>query len=258
MFHRTSTMVALLVAALVMGAALPAAMADEALDKAFETLETFDWGHDRNQLNPIDDAVVAAHDDAAAKKALETRLAAVLDTGAPHAAKDFACRKLSLIGTAESVPTLAKLLGDEKLSHMGRYALERIPADEASKALRDALPNVGVINSIGVRRDAAATSALVALLGDSDQQVAGAAAAALGSIGNPEAAKALGAFQAKAPDALKLVATDAYLVCAGQLLADGRRADAIVIYKSLSGEDQPRHVRTAAMRGMLAAASAGN
>ena len=145
------------------------------LDKAFETLKTYDWGTDRNLLKPIDDAVVASHGNAAARKELETRLAAVLTTGVSRDAKDFVCRKLMVIGTAESVPTLAGLLADKDLSHMARYALERIPAPEAAQAMRDALPKlngalkVGVIGSLGVRRDAASVPALAALLADSRQ-----------------------------------------------------------------------------------------
>src|ERR1035438_5040394 len=84
-----------------------------ALDKAFDALTTFDWGTDRNALKPIDEAVVATRGDAAAHKALETRLAAVLKTTAPRAAKDFVCRKLTVIGTAESAPALAALLTDK-------------------------------------------------------------------------------------------------------------------------------------------------
>ena len=53
-----------------------------ALDKAFEALKTFNWGPDRKLLVAIDEAVPATHGDAAARKALETRLAAVLSTGA--------------------------------------------------------------------------------------------------------------------------------------------------------------------------------
>ena len=63
----------------------------------------------------------------------------MLPTGHSRAAKDFVCRKLAIIGTAESVPALAALLPDKDLSHMARYALERIPAPEAAKALREAL-----------------------------------------------------------------------------------------------------------------------
>jgi len=259
MLSRISMTVSLLVVALLLGAALPA-MADEALDKAFDALKSYDWGNDRNVLKPIDDAVVASHGNAAAQKALEGQLAAVLGTSAPQAAKDYACRKLSLIGSADSVPSLAALLTDEKLSHMARYALERMPAPEAVKAMRDAVSKVkgklkvGVINSLGVRRDDASTAALVALLKDSDKEVAGAAAAALGAIGTAEAAKALQTFQASAPQQLRLAAADACLTCAEQLLADGKKAEATEIYKALNKPDQPKHVRLAAMRGLLAAA----
>lgn len=256
MFRRASVIG---VCVALLGMAVPV-LADEALDKAFDALKTFDWGQDRHALAPIDNAVIASHGDAAARADLEKRLAAVLATDAPQCAKDFVCRKLSLIGTAESVPALAKLLGDEKLSHMSRYALERMPCAEAVAALRDALPKVGgvlkvgVINSLGVRRDAQSTQALVALLGDGDKQIAAAAAAALGSIGTPEAAKALGDFQGKAPAELKTAAADAYLVCAERLLAAGKKAEALAIYKALSGDDQPKHIKMAAMRGMLSAA----
>ena len=40
-----------------------------ALDKTLETLKTYDWGADREALKPIDQAIVATHDDAAARKA---------------------------------------------------------------------------------------------------------------------------------------------------------------------------------------------
>ena len=79
------------------------------------------------------------------------------------------------------------------------------------------------------------------------------AAAALGRIGSAEAAKALGAFQAKAPKELRAAAADAYLCCAESLLADGKKMQATVIYKALNTPDQPKHVQLAAKRGLLAA-----
>lgn len=258
MTDRMSTIAGLVVMALLLAWAAPAARADEAMEKAFDALKTYDWGNDRAALKPIDDAVVASHGDAAAQKKLETKLAAVLSTDAPQAAKDYVCRQLSLIGTASCVPAVAPLLTDEKLSHMARYALERMPCPEAVAAMRDALPKakglvkVGIINSLGVRRDAQSTAALAALLTDSDAEIASAAAAALGSIGTPEAAKALGKFQASAPEALQLAAADAYLACAEQLLADGKKLDAMMIYKKLSKSDH-KHVKLAAVRGLLAA-----
>lgn len=228
------------------------------LDQSFEALKTFDWGTDLGVLNPIGDAIAATSTDAAARSALEGRLAAVLKTSAPRDAKDFVCRKLMLIGTAACVPALAELLLDKDLAHMARYALERMNVPEAGQALRDALPKlsgvlkVGVISSLGVRRDTGSVAALAGLLADADGQVARAAALSLGDIRSPEAAKALA--DAKPCDAAKSAATDARLACAEALLAAGNKQDALAIYKAFIGADQPKQTRLAATRGMLACA----
>jgi HEAT repeat protein len=226
------------------------------LDEAFDALKSYDWGPDRKTLNPIDEAVVATQDDAAARKELEARLVAALQADTSRAAKDFICRKLMVIGTAASVPALAKLLPLKEHSHMARYALERIPTGEAVRALRDALPKldgelkIGVIGSLGTRRDAGSVSALADLLDDADATVGRSAAYALGAIGSPEAVQVL--QRAKPSDAkVKQAVIDASLSCAETLLAAGRNAEAMLIYKSFMGEDQPKQVRLAATRGML-------
>ena len=109
------------------------------LDQALEALKTYEWGVDPKAVKSIQDAVVASHGDAAARKKLESTLAKVLGTDIPRAAKDIVCRALKTIGTAHSVPTLAKLLHDEELSHMARHALETNDAPEAVKALVGAI-----------------------------------------------------------------------------------------------------------------------
>lgn len=229
-----------------------------AVDKAFDALKTYDWGADYGQVRPIADAVTATFGDAAARKELEGRLLAALKSGISRSAKDVVCRALMVAGTAESVPTLAALLPEAEMSHMARYALERIQAPEAAAALRDALPKlngklkIGAIGSLGVRRDATSVPALAGLLGDADAAVAKAAAAALGDIGTPEAAKTLG--DAKPAEAVQAAVADASLACAERLLADGKKVEAMAVYKSLSGEQQPKHVRLAATRGLLSAA----
>jgi HEAT repeat protein len=158
------------------------------------------------------------------------------------------------------VSAVAKLLGDKDLSHMARYVLERVSGPEATAALREALPKtsgrvkVGVINSLGILRDQESTKTVAALLEDSDEQVAAAAAAALGSIGTPDTAKALAGFQAGAPEKLRPAVADAQLACAERLLADGKKLDAMKIYQTLAKSDQPKHVKLAATRGLLAAA----
>ncbi len=227
-----------------------------AMDKAFEALKTYDWGADRKPLKPIYDAVVDTLGDTTARKALEVRLAAVLKTGASRDAKDVVCRALRTMGTAASVPTLAGLLGDKNLSHMARYALERIQAPEAGAALRDALPKVdgalkaGVAGSLGARRDTAAAPALIGLLGNGDATIVAAAATALGTIATPEAATALAAAAKKAPAAAKATVIDGALRAAEQLANAGKKATAKAVYKAFMNDDMPKQVRLAATRGM--------
>ncbi len=230
-----------------------------AVDNAFNTLKTYDWGADRETLKPIDQAIVASQGDATARKALEKRLVDALAGGISRSAQDYVCRKLRVVGTAQSVGTLAALLPAEGTSHIARYALERIPDEKAVAALRDALPKVGsklqpgMIGSLGKRRDTRSIAAIAKLLGDSDIQVARAAAQALALIGTSAAAKELSKFAKKAPANMKMRAADARLICAEQLLADGQKSGAVALYKELQGDDQPAHVKVAAMKGMLAA-----
>jgi len=232
-----------------------------AIDKALETLKTYDWGADRNTLNPIDEAIIATHGDAAARKSLEKDLVDVLAGGISRSAQDYVCRKLRVVGTDQSVEALAALLPDEKTSHIARYALGRIPNKKAVKAIRDALPKVssklkpGIIGSLGVRRDKKSINAISKLLGDSDLQVARAAAHSLGLIGTSAAAKELSTFAKKAPANMQIPVADASLICAEQLLADGDKSEAVALYNRLKGDDQPKHVKVAAMKGMLTAAT---
>jgi HEAT repeat protein len=230
------------------------------LDQAFEALPKYDWGMDPKTLQPIDAAVVIVGNgqNEAIQKDLESRLIAVLKGESTRDAKDYTCRQLRLVGTKECVPALASLLPQEENSHMARFALERIPAPEATTALREALSKVspalqvGVISSLGVRKDAESVSALAALLAAADIAVARAAAFALGDISTEEASKALAA--AKPAEGLKSATTDASLSCAQALLAGGKKTEALMIYKGLAGDDQPKHVRLAATRGILACA----
>lgn len=71
------------------------------LDQALESLKTYEWGVDPKAVKSIQDAVVASHGDAAARKKLESTLADVLSTDVPRAAKDIVCRALKTIGTAD-------------------------------------------------------------------------------------------------------------------------------------------------------------
>ncbi len=235
------------------------ANAASTLEAAFEALKTYDWGAETKPLAAIDLAIVTSRDDEKARNELENGLVAVLNSDASLAAKDYACRKLMIVGSRASVPSLAKLLADEKLSHMARFALERLPAPEAQQALRVALRStngkqkIGVIGSLGGRGDGKCVVDLKPLLADADEGIACAAAAALGNIATLEASWALEQTQPTG-DKAKLAGIDAELACAEALLADKNKDAALKIYKSLATGEQPKHVKLAGTRGMLACA----
>ena len=228
------------------------------LEKEFDALKSYEWGVDPKVLQPIQDAIVSTHTDASARKDLETRLIAVLGTDTPRAAKDAVCRALKIVGTAASVPALAALLQDEELSHMARYALERNSAPEAGQVMLAALPKaggkvkIGLISSLGVRREAAAVEPLQALLAHPDPAVAQAAAHALGAIGSLAATKAL--VTAKPSAATKAAIADASLIGAESLLAVGNKAAAKATYDKLLASEPSKPVLQAATRGLQACA----
>jgi len=233
------------------------------MDELLAKVKTYDWGQSRLPLTEVSDKIREAYGEPAKLKEIEKSLIAVLASDATYAGKQFVCRELSIIGTEQSVPTLAKMLTDEKLSDMARYALERIPGAAVDAALREALSKttgkvkVGIINSLGERRDAKSAAALSKLIGDSDELVACAAAAALGKIGGPEATEAMAKAKGTASGRLRMVVLDAYLKCADKLAAEGKKKDANAIYKELYEPDMPAVVRTAALRGMVGTTGGG-
>ncbi|NOY41896.1 MAG: hypothetical protein GXP26_08680 [Planctomycetes bacterium] len=161
--------------------------------------------------------------------------------------KTAACKRLAVVGTEKTVPVLAGLLDDDKLSHYARYGLEPIPSDEVDKVLLAALETVqgrhliGVIQSLGNRGKASAIEAIAKKLDDADREVAKAAAHCLGRLGTTAASGILskrmsGEF---AP---------AGLVCAKQLARQGQADAAIaLLLKVFRQEDAAEYVRLAAM-----------
>jgi len=233
------------------------------MEELLEKIKTYDWGQSREALTEFSDKVRDAYGKEAELKQIEDGLLGVLNSDATRAGKQFACRQLSIIGTERSIATLAKMLTGEETSDMARYALERIPGEAVDDALRDALPKakgkpkVGIINSLGERRDKKAVGALSELVYDSDAMVAEAAAAALGKIADSEATKVLAQAKDKTSGKLQPVVLDAYLKCADKLAAEGEKAQALTIYKELQKKDYPEPIRKAALRGMLDAAKEG-
>jgi len=232
------------------------------IEDALKAMTTYKYGQSRAPLVAVSDLVRDSYGKADERKKLTAGLIALLGAAdATPECKKFACEQLSIIGSPEAVPELAKLLPVEDMSHMARVGLERIPGPEASKALRDALGGVkgklliGVIGSIGERRDAEAAGALAALLNDPDPAVAAAAAIALGKIGGDVATKALAEARTKAPEKARPAVADAYLRCADHLVAAQKAEQAAAIYLEMYAATEPRNIRIAALRGLVYAKS---
>ncbi|MHB8899012.1 MAG: hypothetical protein ACYC6Y_09725, partial [Thermoguttaceae bacterium] len=83
------------------------------LDQAFESLKKYDFGTPISELQAIEDATVAAHGDGAVRRDLEERLVAAVESDISRDAKDYACRKLALVGSSAAVPALSKLVSTE-------------------------------------------------------------------------------------------------------------------------------------------------
>jgi HEAT repeat protein len=196
----------------------------------------------------------SAQDAPRSARGEEAELIALLKSNASREVKASACRRLSLVGTRESVPSLSALLGDEALGHMARYALEPIPDPSVDTALRDALrelkgrPLVGVIGSIGVRRDDESVDRLAGLLKDNDAEVVQAAAKALGRIGTDAAVKALESGLATATHANWPAFYEGLFRGADAMAARGRTAEALAIYGKLTRSEAPPQVRDGAAR----------
>ncbi len=243
-----------ILASLVIAAASFAHAAEAvSVDDALKALPKYEFGQSRAPLVAIEQQVNKTAADATARAQIEQALAAIAAGDATLDAKRFACRQLRQIATDGSVPAMSKLLADEDLSHPARAVLEGIPTDGAAAVLRNALGTlkgnllVGVIGSVGNRRDAQAVSALARLLSDGDEQVRIAAANALGKIGNDAAVAALAAAQATGN--LAQAVADAQLIAAEQAPPD----KAAAIYEKLYRATLPVNIRAAALLGLATA-----
>jgi HEAT repeat protein len=232
------------------------------LDKALEGAVKFEHGGDSGPLRQVSDIVIASSTDPKLRDAVEQRLIASLTSASTTDAKSYLCRQLRTMGSAKCVPALAALLTDEKLSHMARYALGRIEAPEAVDALYAALPKTsgrvqaGIVNTLGERRCAKAVPSIAKLMRSKDPDVAAAAAGALGDIAGSAAIQALRAARPKTQGAVRTNVDNSLLACASQLVDAGKSAEAARIYDSFYAQGQPKHLRLAALHGLVAARGA--
>jgi HEAT repeat protein len=230
------------------------------LDELLEVIASYEFGQSRENLTRLGDIVRDSYESEKQRKDIEKRFLKFLRSDATLASKQFICKKLSIIGTEEAVPTLSAMLTKPATSDMARYALEQIPGESVDKALINALgrtkgkAKIGIINSLGERGTTEATLSLSRLLDDRDKQVARAAAASLGKIGGPHAAEGIGKALGRSSNGMRMVLADAYLMCADKFMTSGDKDAAMAIYEELYVPSEPVPIRSAALAGITAAA----
>jgi len=189
----------------------------------------------------------------------EQKYIAVLKSDAPLSEKARACQQLALVGTKNAVAVLAGLLDDETLGDYARFALEPIADPSVDEALRQAMGRLkgrllaGVINSIGVRRDAEAVNGLSKLALDPASEFSGEAVAALGRIATDQAIEIIVQALSTSRPELRVAAADACLAGAERLLDIDKTQEAVKLYDAVRNADVPIHLRAAAAYGAITA-----
>ena len=181
----------------------------------------------------------------------EKLIGVITDRNATSEGKAFACRLLRHVGTERCIPALRGLLHDATLSDYARLVLETLnESPKAGEALLTAMEKapddvkVGIIASLGERRDAEAVKPLGKLACSKHEAIARAAIMALGKTGNAASNKSLRSL--RVDDALQDAVVDALVMSAGRL--GGK--DALSSYKKVLKSRQTVH-RVAAIAGIV-------
>jgi HEAT repeat protein len=229
------------------------------LDSLLREAASYEFGDSRVALLKIESIVFSPANSPKTRAQIARQLAGVLETDATFACKQAVCQHLALAGSGEQVRILAPLLSDEEMAEPARYALEGIPGSTSVASLAEALSQpgtvnkIGVMNSLGVKRDPAATTALAGILKGADIVEAVAAAANLGKIGGDQAAQALAAELGTPSPTLRRHVPDAYLKCADRFLAEGQAAKAAAMYKKLYAPGDISPSKIPAFHGLVRA-----
>lgn len=236
------------------------------MDEAIARLQKFQYGQDQRVLEDIDQLVNAATAQpitSGERVELAHRLGALLDTDASYEAKQFICRQLAKIGTSKEVPLLVRMLTEDKFSEMARYGLGPIPGPEVDAALITALAQtqgkvrMGIINTMGYRRNQESIVVLTPFITDGDKELARAALSAVGHIGGTQASQALiRNLGASRPEDRFLVA-DTLLACADGFVAQGQKEKASELYATMLNPEMPVMTQSAALRGLAGVGAKG-
>jgi hypothetical protein len=193
---------------------------------------------DKNELNEIE----------------QTLIATLQDDSANFLSVQAACNTLGLMNSADAVPALTALLAKSTpLSDAARLGLQRITDPAAGKALVAALSSapsgqrVGIIVSIGARRESNATTALADIVGTSNSHESKVAVRSLGQIGTIESLELLQSLERNDATVLRAIND-----CAYEILKGGYHQVAAAAFQSvLNRKDASSVIRQCALLGYV-------
>ncbi len=197
-----------------------------------------------------------------ASQAKTEQLLKLVQTGNLTAEKAAAFEELAVYGTNKVIPILAPMLADKQLAHYARYALQANPDPAVDELFREALKTlkgdllIGVINSIGVRKNADSLKALQDLLSNDSPKVIEATATAIGAIATGEASDILQTALTSAGDASRYGIARGCLVCAENMAKTNQTDAAVAIYDLVRAADIPNNLNMAGLRGAILARQA--
>jgi len=226
--------------------------AQPAGDEAYQALLKREFGTAIKEMEAIEKEIQGAKP--ADYPEIEKRLLTVVESSeATMPGKQFACQMLRIVGSSKCVPAMAKLLADDKLSHMARSVLIEMHDPAVEEVLRKALAQtdgklrIGIINTIGDRKDRSSVRAIAAFLQGDDEATVRSALNAVGKIGTAQAADTLKRFsESRKPAWAQEAWAHAYLRCADEMTAAGEPGQ--TIYEELfTHEEYPAAVRAGAL-----------
>ena len=226
-------------------------------DQMFDDISTYEIGQDRSKLSEFSNVVDTLSQSKEKREIAEQNMLDFLKTDATFDSKQFICRELRIMGSEKSVPTLTEMLLDEKTTDIARYALEDIPGEAVDEALIKSLSTatkkvqLGIMNTLAVRKSANSVSAIGELLKSPDNDISTTAASALGQIGNEECIKALTPYLNSKNKVLRNSVLDSYLLCVDELVKQNKMKEANKFYNDLHKQDIPFIIKQATLVGII-------
>lgn len=198
--------------------------------------------------------------DEKARAAFALALASQVGGDRPKAVQAYLIRELQVAGGKEVAETLGKALLDAELCDAAAQALAAI-RDGAAEQLLAALPKVqglsrlSLIKKLAVLRCGKAADAFKQALGDADPDIRIAGAWGIARIADASAADALLKTADAHQDWERFNESDACMALADNLLAAGKKAEAMAIYMHLARTrtgPAEHHIHEAAERALAA------